>query len=613
MARSKLYESTPLQRWKRSRRLSKATLGTIALCTFMISLLWLGWGQKGAQIAWGQTPETPSLEGPTLFELQRVPFPVIEEFLSPVGNYINSAPVYLDGRVVFRVANTENFSAELRAEEIEQRLTQLAEEYEPDNLNVAWDSVGTQPVITVNGEQLFTVTAEDAELSGFSDLTARSEVLSQTIADALRRYQEEREPSFLRQQAYIAGAILLVMLAFSFCLVRFQKRIQKRKHRAHQTTSTVPLGELSESNTSSQQVVTALRHKVTHQQKLGILEFQRWLCRLAQVLIWGGGVFVILGLFPYTRSLQPLTFSLLEIPLKISLTVFILYGLVRLGNVLVDRLVLKLQERAATLASVQSQRLALRFSTFSQVFKSIIASFLITVGVLSVLSSLGINLAPLLAGAGIIGLALSLASQNVLKDVINGFLILAEDQYGVGDVIVVGDVAGFVETMNLRITQLRNEEGRLITIPNSQVLIVQNLSKEWSRVDLRIPVSPSADINQALELIDHIAQEMRDDPIWRSLILEPPLLLGVDNLDYVGATVRIWIKTKPLKQWDVAREYRRRLKVAFDKAGIGIGIPQQTLHVQSAFPVVNIKDKLSDVSQDNGIHPHQYSGDTHRQ
>lgn len=618
MARSKLYESMPFQKWKHSKRLTRNTMGTIA-CSIILSLLLLGWGplggQRGGQIAWGQTPDVysdlASPEVPVPFELERAQFPAIEEFLSPVGNYINSAPVYLDGRVVFRVANTENFSAELRAEEIEQRLTQLAKEYEPGELDVAWDTVGTQPVITVNGEQLFTVTAEDAELSGISDLTARSEVLSQTIADALRRYKEEREPSFLRQQAYIASAILLVMLAFSLFLSKLQKRIQYRKQRAHQNTSPMPLAELSES-TSSQQVVTALRHKVTHQQKIGALEFQRWLCRLAQVLIWCGGIFAILGLLPYTRALQPLTFSLLEIPLKIALTILVLYGLIRLGNVLVDRLVLKLQERA-TLASVQSQRLALRFSTFSQVTKSIIATFLITVGVLSILSSLGIDLAPLLAGAGIIGLALSLASQNVLKDVINGFLILTEDQYGVGDVIVVGDVAGFVETMNLRITQLRNEEGRLITIPNSQVLIVQNLSKEWSRVDLRIPVSPTADINQALELINDIAQEMRDDPIWKSLILEPPLLLGVDNLDYVGATVRIWIKTKPLKQWDVAREYRRRLKVAFDQAGIGIGIPQQTLHVQSALPVINIRDKVQDTSYENGIHQHQQSSDTHRQ
>ena len=135
--------------------------------------------------------------------------------------------------------------------------------------------------------------------------------------------------------------------------------------------------------------------------------------------------------------------------------------------------------------------------------KNVIATVLIAIGTLASLSLLGFDLAPLLAGAGIISLALSFASQNVLKDVINGFLILLEDQFGVGDVIISGDVAGFVENMNLRITQLRNEEGRLITIPNGQITVVQNLSKEWSRVDLMIPVALDSDIDQAIALVTY--------------------------------------------------------------------------------------------------------------
>jgi small conductance mechanosensitive channel len=186
-----------------------------------------------------------------------------------------------------------------------------------------------------------------------------------------------------------------------------------------------------------------------------------------------------------------------------------------------------------------------------------------------------------LAGAGIIGVAISFASQSLIKDMINGFFILLEDQYGVGDVIIVGEVSGLVENMNLRITQLRNDEGRLITIPNSAITIVQNLSKEWSRVDLRIDVAYSADIDQALALIEQVAHDMSRDRPWSDLILEPPLLLGVDKLDHAGATVRLWIKTQPLKQWEVAREYRRRLKLAFDKAGIPFGVPQQSLLLHS--------------------------------
>ncbi|MDJ0575109.1 MAG: mechanosensitive ion channel family protein [Xenococcaceae cyanobacterium MO_234.B1] len=216
--------------------------------------------------------------------------------------------------------------------------------------------------------------------------------------------------------------------------------------------------------------------------------------------------------------------------------------------------------------------------------KNVIATILIAIGILASLSLLGFDLAPLLAGAGIISLALSFASQNVLKDVINGFLILLEDQFGVGDVIISGDVAGFVENMNLRITQLRNEEGRLITIPNGQITVVQNLSKEWSRVDLMIPVALDSDIDQAIALMNEVAENMGQSREWSTKILEPPLVLGVDHLDHIGATVRVWIKTLPLKQWDVAREYRRRLKIAFDQAQINIGVP----HHRFYYPINNL-------------------------
>jgi small conductance mechanosensitive channel len=155
----------------------------------------------------------------------------------------------------------------------------------------------------------------------------------------------------------------------------------------------------------------------------------------------------------------------------------------------------------------------------------------------------------------------------------------------VGDVVILGDIGGFVEYMGLRITQLRNEEGRLITVPNGSITVVQNLTKEWSRVDLLIDVDHSADIDKAIAVIERVATEMTEDDKWKHLILEPPLLLGVDQLNYVGATVRMWIKTQPLKQWDVGREYRRRLKIAFDQAGISIGIPQQSLRFNTSLGI----------------------------
>jgi small conductance mechanosensitive channel len=205
---------------------------------------------------------------------------------------------------------------------------------------------------------------------------------------------------------------------------------------------------------------------------------------------------------------------------------------------------------------------------------------LVTTAVLLILSVLGIEILPLLAGAGIVGLAISLASQNLIKDVINGFLILLEDQYAVGDVIQVGSVSGLVEYMNLRITQLRTAEGRLVTIPNSEIVIVENLSKDWSRVDLAIAIASNADVNRAIQVIQAVGDALSRDPLWQNEVVEPPEVLGIDELSSNGVTIRVWIKTQPLQQWKVGREFRKRLKIALDESAIEIAVPQQTLSLR---------------------------------
>jgi len=126
---------------------------------------------------------------------------------------------------------------------------------------------------------------------------------------------------------------------------------------------------------------------------------------------------------------------------------------------------------------------------------------------------------------------------NLIKDAINGFFIILEDQYAIGDVIAVDKVSGFVETMNLRITQLRDSEGRLITIPNSEIKIVANLSSNWSRADLSIPVAYHTDVDKALEVIDTVAQEMSQDDLWREEILDKPEVLGVDDFGSRGVII----------------------------------------------------------------------------
>ena len=421
------------------------------------------------------------------------------------------------------------------------------------------------PVIFVNDQPVLTVTQPDANLQG-ADLDTRAQKVRESLQEGLIRAKQEREPQFITRSSAIAGSLILGMVVASWSLERWRKRSQIRLA----ASASPPTGH---------PVTTQL----TQQQKGNLQEVQRRLYQLAQGGIWGGGGLIILGLFPYTRIVQVLALSALQVPLLVGIVGLGTYVVIRLSYVLTDRFAAALAN-SYLLTPEASRRVQLRVSTISAVTKSITTLGCIGIGILVALTALGVNIAPLLAGAGLVGVAVSLASQNLIKDAINGFLIIVEDQYAVGDVIAVGDVGGLVEYINLRITQVRDAEGRLITIPNSEIKIVANLSSNWSRADLNIPVAYDTDVDQALKLIDDVAQQMSRDPIWLQQILEAPQVLGVDNFGERGVIIRVWIKTQPLKQWDVAREFRRRLKVAFDQAGVPIPLPQQEIWFNQSLP-----------------------------
>jgi small-conductance mechanosensitive channel len=534
----------------------------------------------------GDEKPAVSVKSPVLNTLESIAPPDVQSLLTGVSGNVSTAPVRLDGRPLFRVAAPTveestggqfSLSAQQRAQEIERRLYGLLENTVTlENLSVSqdFDAQSNQPIVRVNGEFLSTVTSLDAQINGYSNPTLKAQETARSVEEGLEAYFREREPNFLWQQMRWAVAIAILSTLAYLGLGSLRKVLIRKKHRLQANFAA------AEAEAAKQPFLdpnTSLRARLKEQEKEGWIDLKRIVLRIGQGSIVILAVYAIFGLFPYTRWLQIVMHRLLRMPGELGLLILVTYWVVRFSNVLVDRLFLTLQDGAAR-SPEPSPRIGLRFSTFSQVIKSLVIFFICLIAAIIGLGILGVRIGPLLTGAGLVGLAISLASQNLIQDFINGFLILLEDQYGVGDVIVVGDVWGFVETMNLRMTQLRNEEGRLITIPNSKIDIVQNLSKEWSRVDLMIPIDLRSDINAALRLIEQIAADMLKDTIWRQLILEPPLLLGVDHLDHAGATVRIWIKTQPLKQWDVAREYRRRLKIAFEDAGIDIGIPQQVVH-----------------------------------
>lgn len=510
---------------------------------------------------------------PTLPKLE------LPQFINPSINtdtQVATAPVHLDGRDVFTVAassvkenarQNNTSPIQLRIQGIEANLNRLINgNLNPETLNVnaAIDATSTLPVISVNGRYLMTVTTLDAQLEG-EDPATHANNLTKTIKDALIQAQQDRQPNFLIEQVGISAVILGAMFLSSSILKRFQHRLKIELDRIEAETPSKPSANPTENN--GDRILLRLKTRLLKRKQSSFKDVQRRCLQLAQILIWSVGSVAILGLFPYTRWLQPIV---LATPLRIFSLVAITYLQIRIGDYLIDRFFSALELRKFPTPDA-TQRFALRISTFSRVTKGLAKISALSLVTLALLAMIGIDLVPLLAGAGIAGLGITLAFQSLIKDVINGCLILLEDQYAVGDVIQIGVVRGLVEFMSLRITQLRSTEGRLITIPNNTITVVENLSKNWARVDLAIVISQNANIDRAIESIGQIGQEMSHDPDWRISILETPEVLGVDDLRETGVTIRIWIKTQTSQQLRVGREFRRRLKVAFDDQKIAFG------------------------------------------
>ncbi len=467
--------------------------------------------------------------------------------------------IRLDGRRLFQIA-APRATLPKRVEDIQQRLQSISQNYYQSNateIQVQIETKNNLPVIYVNNQPLLTITDLDAKMQQEETPLKLAQRLSESLEQDFKRAKLERQSSFLLRQGSIAAGVFLGVVLSSWGVRRLslQSRLQPRPVTA-----------------TSDPVTTQL----TQQQQRNLQEVRRRLVQLTQSLVWSSGTLIILGLFPYTRMIQVWILSVLKIPFTLGIVGLVTYVAIRFSYVLIDRFTAALAINTL-LTPEDSLRLQLRVSTISGVIKSISTLSGVAIGILVALSTLSINIAPLLAGAGLIGVAVSLASQNLIKDAINGFFIILEDQYALGDVIAVGNVGGLVENLNLRITQLRDSEGRLITIPNSEIKIVANLSSRWSRADLNIPIAYNTDVDHALKLIETVGLEMDQDPQWREQIVETPQVLGVENFGDRGLMIRVWIKTQPLKQWDVAREYRRRIKITFDQAGIVIPLSQQAI------------------------------------
>jgi small-conductance mechanosensitive channel len=222
-----------------------------------------------------------------------------------------------------------------------------------------------------------------------------------------------------------------------------------------------------------------------------------------------------------------------------------------------------------------SLRAEQRIEALASVLGSVAAFTVWVVAAFMVLGQLGIELGPLLAGAGILGVAIGFGSQALVRDFLSGVFILIEDQFGVGDIVDIdGQTAGTVEAVSLRTTRLRAVDGTLWHVPNGEIRRVGNMSQHWSRALLDVQVAYDTDLEQARSVIGETARELWQED---SAILEEPEVWGVEDLGAHGVTMRLVVKTTPSEQYRVSRELRARMKAAFDEAGIEIPFPQQTV------------------------------------
>jgi moderate conductance mechanosensitive channel len=224
----------------------------------------------------------------------------------------------------------------------------------------------------------------------------------------------------------------------------------------------------------------------------------------------------------------------------------------------------------ARTGEIPSLRRVQRAETVGALLKSVASVGIWTLAVLMALGTLGVDLGPLIAGAGIVGVAVGFGSQNLVRDFISGIFMLMEDQYGVGDVVDAGPATGTVEGVGLRTTRLRDVSGTLWHIPNGEIRRVGNRSQGWARALVDVEVAYSTDLDDATRAIERVAHELSVDERWAAKLLEQPEVWGVEELGPDGIRVRLVAKTRPLEQWKVARELRARLKVAFDQAGIEV-------------------------------------------
>ena len=258
--------------------------------------------------------------------------------------------------------------------------------------------------------------------------------------------------------------------------------------------------------------------------------------------------------------------------LRVLLIVFLAFVALRVARFVSDRIFPASKKK-------EDPEFKKRADTLSSIIRYILFVAILIVAAMTVMGELGIQIGPVLAAAGIVGLAVGFGAQNFVQDVISGFFILLEDQVRVGDVVQIADKGGLVERMTLRLVVLRDLAGNVHYVRNGQIQVVTNMTKDYSRYVFDIGVAYRENVDEVIEVVQEVDEDLRNDPAFKDDILEPIEILGLDQFADSAVVIKARTKTKPIRQWAVAREFNRRLKKAFDEKDIEIPFPHVTLYL----------------------------------
>lgn len=437
-------------------------------------------------------------------------------------------PVMFNNKPLFEVYGVDAQAAQDRADLATLRLAdalkaiQRRSNANPPQTTILQEksAAGGAPgtVLRLSGKPLLTVTQIDADNYGvsISQLAASwSDQINKAFAAAIR----EQAPSYARSAAIESAVIILVGFLINVLIWFLAKRFRG--------SPGWPL----------------------------------------QVLLWTIVIRACLYLFPQTRPFDAWLLFGAARPFTVIFDVGLLAAiLARLWGAVLGRLFPPMTGRLSH--GEVGRRTFLRRATLASIARVTGVTIIWVVGIVSALGWAGVNLSALLTSAGLIGVGIGLATQDMMKDLVAGINILADDRFGVGDTIQMGEYEGRVERLDLRITQIRDLSGRLITIPNRNIAQVANMTSNWAQVDLRIGVSYYDDLRHAMEIMVATAEKLRTECPDR--IPEAPDMLGVDSFNDSNITLRMLVRTPPGDQWHIARELRERIKVAFDGEGIAL-------------------------------------------